>query len=334
MQSPRYLWPADYYADPAAHFWNGRTWVYPSHDRESGIPERDNGDHFDMKDYHVLSIAGDPMDGEVTDHGKILDLADIPWAKRQLWDSDVFERGGKYHLVFCAKDKDDVFRLGIAVADRPEGPFVPDPEPMPGSYSIDPCAFKDDDGEVYVAFGGLWGGQLQRYRDNKAVYSAEADKLPVDGRTPIEPRPDEPALCAKIARLSEDGHGFAEAPRDVVILVPGAGGPSPVLAGDHDRRFFEASWIFKKDGRYYFTYSTGDTHLLCWAVSDSVYGPYTYGGVMLEPQVGWTTHHSVAEVNGKWYLFHHDSALSGGRTWLRSVKVKPLPKLKLPVAGL
>jgi len=255
------------------------------------------------------------------DCGLALSIADIPWAKRQLWDSDVAEKDGRYYLYFCAKDKDDVFHLGVGVADRPEGPFVPDPEPIPGSYSIDPCAFRDDDGSFYVAFGGLWGGQLQRYRGNKAVHSAEEDTLPVDGRAALEPLPGEPALCPKIARLDPSMHRFAEEPRDLVIVDEKGG---PLLAGDHDRRFFEASWLYKRDGVYHFTWSTGDTHFICDATSDSVYGPYVYRGRLLEPQVGWTTHHGICEFEGKWWLFHHDSAPSGGRTWLRSLKVREL----------
>ena len=82
MKSPKYLVPdGTYMADPAAHVFNGKLFIYPSHDIESGIPENDNGDHFDMRDYHVLSL--DSMDGPVTDHGVILDLKDIPWAGRQ-----------------------------------------------------------------------------------------------------------------------------------------------------------------------------------------------------------------------------------------------------------
>ena len=69
-----------YTADPAAHVFNGRLYIYPSHDIESGILENDNGDHFDMRDYHVLSMGS--IDGEVTDHGVVLDLKDIPWAGR------------------------------------------------------------------------------------------------------------------------------------------------------------------------------------------------------------------------------------------------------------
>ena len=318
---PRYLFPGDYMADPAAHVFGGRLFVYPSHDRETGIPEQDDGSHFDMVDYHALEIKGDPMSGEVIDHGVMLRLEDVPWAKRQLWDSDVAEKDGKYYLYFSAKDHDDVFHIGVAIADRPEGPFVAEPKPIAGSYSIDPCVFKDADGAHYIVFGGLWGGQLQRYRDNKPVYSATEDTLPKDNRSALEPLDDEPALCPKIARLSDDRRSFAEPPRDLVILDETG---APLAAGDHARRFFEASWLYYKDGLYHFSYSTGDTHLICDAVSETLYGPYRFDRVLLTPQVGWTTHHCVTEVDGKWYLFHHDSAPSGGRTWLRSLKVKPL----------
>ena len=82
--------------------------------------------------------------------------------KRQMWDCDCCEKDGKYYLYFPAKDHTDIFRLGVAVSDTPYGPFVPEPDPIRGSYSIDPAVFKDDDGQVYVYFGGLMGGQLQR----------------------------------------------------------------------------------------------------------------------------------------------------------------------------
>ena len=59
-------------------------------------------------------------------------------------------------------------------------------------------------------------------------------------------------------------------------------------------------------------------------MGDSPYGPFTYQGRILEPVVGWTTHHSICEFDGQWYLFYHDSILSGGVTHLRSIKVAPL----------
>lgn len=301
------MFPADYMADPSVHVFNGRLYIYPSHDRESGIPENDNGDHFDMNDYHVLS-TDDVMHGEIVDHGVALKVSDIPWAGRQLWDCDIACKDGKYYLYFPLKDRNDIFRMGVAISDKPEGPFIPQPDPIRGSYSIDAAVFRDDDGSYYMYFGGIWGGQLQRYRDNKAI---ESPCLPAD---------NEPALPSRVVKLSDNMLEFAEEPRPVIVL--GEDG-KPLFAGD-PHRFFEASWMHKYKGKYYFSYSTGDTHLLCYAVGDNPYGPFTYQGVILTPVVGWTTHHSIAEYKGKWYLFHHDCVPSGGKTWLRSLKVVEL----------
>ena len=66
-QKPRYLVKDIYIADPSAHVFNGKIYVYPSHDIVSGIPENDNGDHFDMQDYHVFSMEN--IAGKVTDNG-------------------------------------------------------------------------------------------------------------------------------------------------------------------------------------------------------------------------------------------------------------------------
>ncbi|WP_321372623.1 glycoside hydrolase family 43 protein [uncultured Draconibacterium sp.] len=304
MKKARYLVDNLYTADPAAHVFNGKIYIYPSHDVESGIPENDNGDHFDMRDYHVFSM--DDIDGEVTDHGNVLDVKDIPWAGRQLWDSDCAFKNGKYYLYFPLKDQTDIFRIGVAISDKPEGPFVPQEAPMKRSYSIDPCVFEDEDGSHYIYFGGLWGGQLQRYRDNKAIECGH------------EPADDEQAIPARVAKLSDDMLEFGEEPKALVILDENG---EPIKAGDHDRRFFEASWMHKYNGKYYFSYSTGNTHKLCYAVGDNPYGPFTYQGVILTPVVGWTTHHSIVEFKGKWYLFHHDCVPSNGKTWLRSLKV-------------
>ncbi len=306
MKKAKYLFPQDYMADPSAHVFEGKIYIYPSHDWESGIAENDNGDHFNMKDYHVFSL--DEVDGAITDHGVVLAAENIPWSGRQLWDSDVAFKDGKYYLYFSLKDQNDIFRLGVAISDKPYGPFIPQENPIKGSYSIDPCVFEEN-GEYYIYFGGIWGGQLQRYRNNKALESAA---FPAD---------NEPALCGKVARLRGDMLEFAEEPRDVVILDENG---QAITQGDTERRFFEASWMHKYNGKYYFSYSTGDTHLLCYAIGDNPYGPFTYKGVILTPVIGWTTHHSIVEYKGKWYLFHHDSVPSGGKTWLRSMKVVEL----------
>lgn len=326
----KYLFPQDYMADPSANVFNNRLYVYPSHDRDSGETFDDDGGHFQMRDYHVLSFD-DVENDAATDHGVILDVDQVPWAEKQMWDNDVVEKDGKYYLIFSAKDYSGVFHLGVAVADRPEGPFVPEPQPIRGSFSIDPCVFKDDDGQVYCYFGGLWGGQLQWWRpipDGQAPVAGKygddnglIDLGPApDRKTQLFAKPDAPALHSAVVRMSDDVLQFAEAPRPVVILDKDG---QPLKARD-PHRFFEASWMHKYQGKYYFSYSTGDSHFLCYAIGDSPYGPFTFQGVILEPVVGWTTHHSIVEYRGQWYLFYHDCVPSNDITHLRSLKVQRL----------
>jgi beta-xylosidase len=295
-----------YTADPSAHVFEGKLYIYPSHDIDAGIPFDDDGSHFGMEDYHVLRM--DSPQGEAVDCGVALHVKDVPWAQRQMWAPDAAYKDGKYYLYFPAKRADGIFQVGVAIGDRPEGPFKPEPEAIRGSYSIDPAVFADDDGGHYMYFGGIWGGQLQKYRDN--FYA--------DGN--VEPAAHEPALGPRVAKLSADMKQFAEPPRELVIVDEDG---NPLLAGDHERRYFEGPWMHKHQGRYYLSYSTGDTHFLCYAVADDPYGPFTYQGQILTPVVGWTTHHSIVEFDGRWWLYYHDSILSGV-THLRSIKVAEL----------
>jgi hypothetical protein len=296
-----------YTADPSAHVFKGRIYIYPSHDFEAGVPQDDLGSHFAMRDYHVLSM--DAVGGKVTDHGVALDIKDVPWAGRQMWAPDAAEKDSKYYFYFPAKDKQDIFRIGVASGTSPAGPFTAEPTAIEGSYSMDPAVFKDADGKYYMYFGGIWGGQLQRWATGQ--YQA----------TDVYPAADQPALTPKVALMRADMKGFAEKVRDVVINDEHG---RPLTAGDNARRFFEASWVHRYGGKYYFSYSTGDTHFIVYATGDSPYGPFTHRGKILEPVLGWTNHHSIVEVNGKWYLFYHDAQNSGGQTHLRNVKVVEL----------
>jgi hypothetical protein len=294
-------------ADPSAHVFEGKIYIYPSHDIDAGIPQNDNGDHFDMRDFHILSM--DSINGKVTDHGIALDKKDIPWAGRQLWAPDAAFKNGTYYLYFPLKDKQDIFKIGVATSKSPAGPFKAEAKPIENSFSIDPAVFQDNDGKYYMYFGGIWGGQLQRWTGGK--YNSK-DEYPQD---------NEPAISPKIALMSNDLLSFAEKPRDIKLVDKDG---KALLVKDNDKRFFEAAWVHKYKGKYYFSYSTGDTHHICYATSDNPYGPFTYQGIILKPVIGWTTHHSIVEFRGKWYLFYHDSSLSKGKTHLRSVKVTEL----------
>ena len=295
-----------YTADPSAHVFNGKIYIYPSHDVETGTPENDNGDHFDMRDYHILSM--DKIGGKVTDNGVALDKKDIPWAGRQLWAPDCTYKNGTYYLYFPIKDKQDIFRIGVATSKKPTGPFKAEKEPIKGSFSIDPCVFKDSDGSYYLYFGGIWGGQLQRWKNGS-----------YDSTIGI-PKAGDVALLPKVAKLSNDMKSFAGEVKDIKIVDENG---KPFMEDNNKKRFFEASWMHKYKGKYYFSYSTGDTHLICYAMGDSPYGPFTYKGIILNPVQGWTNHQSIVEIKGKWYLFYHDTQLSN-KTYLRNIKVTEL----------
>ena len=300
-----------YTADPSAHVFNGKIYIYPSHDIDAGIPFNDNGDHFGMEDYHVFSM--EDISSEVVDNGVALHVDDVAWAEKQMWAPDAAHKNGKYYLYFPAKRANGIFQIGVAISDSPVGPFVPEKDAIKGSYSIDPAVFEDEDGRHYIYFGGIWGGQLQKYRNNQYNQINE------------EPLAEEKALGPIVALLRDDMLEFAEEPKEIKILDENG---NEILAGDNARRFFEASWVHKYNGKYYFSYSTGDTHFICYAIGDNPYGPFTYQGRILNPVVGWTSHHSICEVEGEWYLFYHDSSLSKGVTHLRSMKVTKIDYLE------
>jgi len=152
-------------------------------------------------------------------------------------------------------------------------------------------------------FGGIGGGFLQNEIKNSSQL------LPENLR---------PAVAPKIAKMKANMIEFDEKPRDILVLNEDG---TPILAVDTDKRFFEAAWVHLYKGKYYLSYSTGDTHYIVYAIGDKPYGPFVYQGIILQPVIGWTTHHSIVEFNSEWYLFYHDSQLSGGITHQRNVKM-------------
>lgn len=296
-----------YTADPSAHVFDGKIYIYPSHDVDIDCPEDDDGEQYRMEDYHVLSM--DSLDSPCIDHGVVLTETDVPWVGRQMWAPDAIKVNDKYYLVYPAKDKDDIFRLGVAESDSPVGPFKPHPDYIAGSYSIDPAVFLDDDGQIYCYYGGLWGGQLEMWQSG----SFHPDEHRPEG--------DENALAPMFAKFTPDMTAFTEKPVMLKILDENG---EPIKAKDEDRRYFEGPWLHKFNGKYYLSYSTGTTHYICYAESDRPEGPFTYKGRIMEPVIGWTTHHSIVQIENDWYLFYHDSELSNGCSHKRCVKYTKL----------
>lgn len=152
-------------ADPSARVFNGKVYIYPSHNILA-TPGHGKPGWFCMQDYHVFSSANLT---DWTDHGVIVSQNKVPWADStaySMWAPDCIERDGKYYFYFPTVAKAGGgrgFSVGVAIADKPEGPFVPQPLPIAGIHGIDPNVQIDKDGQAYIywAQGNLYGAKLK-----------------------------------------------------------------------------------------------------------------------------------------------------------------------------
>ena len=168
-----------YTADPTARVFDGKVWLYASHDIISPVePERK---WFCMADYHCFS-SEDLV--HWTDHGVILDQKDVPWGNPEgysMWAPDCVERGGKYYFYFPNAPREGRgFAVGVAVADRPDGPFAPQEKSIQGVFGIDPCCLLASDGNAYLYWSGM-GFSGAKLKDNMT----ELDGAPVRLDTPL-----------------------------------------------------------------------------------------------------------------------------------------------------
>lgn len=143
-------------ADPTARVFEGKIYMYPSHDIPSVVTHHDGSPWFSMPDYHVFS--SDDLT-EWTDHGVILRQEDVPWGKPDaysMWAPDCVCKDGRYYFYFPdAPSSGPGFNIGVAVAEKPYGPFIPETEPIKGVFGIDPCVLIDDDGTSYLYWSGM-----------------------------------------------------------------------------------------------------------------------------------------------------------------------------------
>ncbi|WP_269235973.1 family 43 glycosylhydrolase [Flavobacterium flavigenum] len=145
-------------ADPSARLFGDKVYVFPSHDILA-TEGKGRKDWFCMEDYHVFS-SSDLTNW--TDHGMIVQQNSVPWVKPDsysMWAPDCIERNGKYYFYFPSIPKDTVnykkgFTVGVAIADKPEGPYVTEPKPIKGVSGIDPNVFIDKDGQAYLYWSG------------------------------------------------------------------------------------------------------------------------------------------------------------------------------------
>lgn len=163
-------------ADPTARVFNGRVFLYPSHD----IPAPDDfarKDWFCMADYHVFS-SSDLVNW--VDHGVILSQENVPWGNPKaysMWAPDCVEKDGKYYFYYPNAPKSGMgFNVGVAVANTPTGPFKPESESIQGVMGIDPCVLMDDDGQSYLFWSGM-GLRVARLKDNMKELDGESVQL-------------------------------------------------------------------------------------------------------------------------------------------------------------
>jgi hypothetical protein len=163
-------------ADPTARVFEGKVYVYPSHDiREPpGYTGRPNW--FVMEDYHVFSSENLT---DWKDHGVILTRSDVAWADQSayaMWAPDCVFKDGKYYFYFPARARADLdgggMRIGVAVADKPHGPFKPLATPMEGVKGIDPDVFIDKDGSAYMSWS---------YTDKLFIAKLKPNMIEIEG---------------------------------------------------------------------------------------------------------------------------------------------------------
>jgi len=276
-------------ADPTARVFNGKVYLYPSHDILP--PEGQRQDWFCMEDYHVFSSENLT---DWTDHGVIVTQNKVPWVRPNsysMWAPDCVERGGKYYFYFPSAPAGGMrgFGVGVAIADSPEGPFIPEPEPIKGINGIDPCVLQASDGNAYIFWGA---GRCAKLKDNMK-----------------ELADDNPKETVKWGDREFEMLG--------VNCLKGL--PS---------RQAEGPFAFEYNGNYYLTYPyvRDSTEVLAYAMSKHPMGPYEYKGLIMAEHANgcWTNHHSIVNFKGQWYLFYHHNAYSPRDDKRRSVQIEKL----------
>ena len=275
-------------ADPTARVFNNKVYVYPSHDILP--PEGQRQDWFCMEDYHVFSSENLT---DWTDHGVIVTQNKVPWVRPDsysMWAPDCIERNGKYYFYFPSAPKGGMgFGVGVAIADKPEGPFVCEPEPIKGINGIDPCVLLASDGNAYIFWGN---GRCAKLKDNMKEIADDTPKEKV-----------------KWGEREFEMYGVN------------------CLKGLPNRQA-EGPFAFEYNGNYYLTYPyvRENTEVLGYAMSKNPMGPYEYKGIiMAEHENGcWTNHHSIINYKGQWYLFYHHNDFSPRDDKRRSVCIEKL----------
>ena len=311
-----YLPPYEYVPDGEPHNFDGRVYIYGSHDRAFGTKYCEG-------DYVVWSAPEEDLSDwryEGVSYRRTQDPSNAE-DKMQLWAPDVTKGpDGRYYLYYCFSFYPEI---GVAVGDSPAGPFefyghvhypqsIRDGATLKEYMPFDPAVLTDDDGRVYLYYGF-------------APAKGKEMKLPNPDEMDI-PEEDKEKMRKAMSMFSSIQFGensmVAELEPDMVtlkeeprVLIPGGHHEENTSFEGHG--FFEASSIRKVGDKYYFVYSSHLSHELCYAVSDYPDREFTFGGTIVsngDVGIGGRTapinvlgnnHGGMVEANGEWYIFYH-----------------------------
>ncbi len=276
-----------YLGDPAALVDGGKVYIYAGHDE---CPDHQN--RYVMNEWCILSTSDMKT---FTEHAYTLKATDFPWARGEAWAGQVIKRGDKYYWFVTAEHKSIRGKaIGVAVADSPEGPFIPQPEALItndmttkytpiGWEDIDPTVMVDDDGQAYI----FWG--------NTQLYYARLKENMVELDSEIMP-----------------------------ISIEGIHQPS--LPAEGKDFYTEAPWIHKRGKWYYLSFSVGFPEKTAYAMSKSIEGPWEYKGILNEiAGHSNTNHHSIINFKGDWYFIYHNGSINtAGSSFRRALCIDRL----------
>lgn len=248
-----------WYADPEGIVYDNTFWIFPTY--SAPYEEQVHFDAFSSQDLVNW-----------TKHPRIIDTAEVKWAKRAMWAPSVIKKDDKYYFFFAANDvRDDmVGGIGVAVADKPEGPYkdlLGKPlinENVNGAQPIDQFVFRDSDGTHYMYYGGWKHCNMVKLNDD------------FTGIVPFD-----------------DGELYKEVtPEDYVE------GPFMFIRnGKYYFMWSEGGW-------------TGPDYRVAYAIADSPFGPFERIGTVLEQDMSIARgagHHSVIKVPNEdvYYIVYH-----------------------------
>lgn len=276
--------------DPAPVVSGNQLYVFTGHDNDTAT-------WFHMADWQLFSTKDMK---HWKDHGIVMTTAVFKWARQgeNAWASQAIEKDGKWYWYVAIEDTvPHLHGVGVAVADRPEGPWRdPIGKPLvPGNWGfIDPTVFIDDDGTGWLFWGnnGCWMAKLND------------DMVSLDESFGENGKP-----WKRLELEDEAQFGPLVMKRDYQT-----GKDTPKT------NFEEAPWIYKIGDTYFLEYAAGGVpEHWAYSTAKSITGPWHYEGKITNEAPGaFTIHGGTIDFRGKSYLFYHDAVISKGQGFRRS----------------